>query len=97
MTMGSKRRDMARKRKEAAPSAWGEWMAANPIRERRLDRKWTQQRLALMAGVSLPSIERYEAGAIPKEETAKRLGAALEMPDVLARLLEWKKGMPCLT
>ena len=51
---------------------------AKLLRKRRQDRGMTQEDLARKAGVSLPTIARYETGrGVPRIENATRIGAVL--------------------
>src|ERR1044072_4756219 len=49
------------------------------IRKLRLQRGWTQDRLAEFAGLSVRSVQRIERGARPSLESLKSLAAVLEV------------------
>lgn len=49
------------------------------IRQRRLEKGWSQQQLAEFAGVSLRTIQRIEKGNSPTIETLKSLAAVFEV------------------
>ncbi len=49
------------------------------VRKLRLQRGWTQDQLAEMAGLSVRTVQRLERGDRPSLETAKALGAVFEV------------------
>jgi len=49
------------------------------IRKLRLQRSWSQQRLAEYSGLSIRTIQRLEKNQIPSEESAKCLAAVFEV------------------
>ena len=49
------------------------------IRRLRLDRGWSQDQMAAMAGISTRTLQRIERGATPSAETLKCLAAVLEI------------------
>ena len=50
------------------------------VRKLRLQRGWSQETLAEMAGVSVRTIQRIERGQVPAIDTAKSLAAVFEVP-----------------
>ncbi len=54
-------------------------MAKSMIRELRLERAWSQEQLAEVAGVSIRTVQRAENGTVPGLETLKALAAVFEM------------------
>lgn len=74
---------------------------ADLIRTTREHRGWTQDDLADRAGVSRPTINRYEQGKTrtPDPDTARRIFAALQLdprriPVVLGYVTEDEMGLP---
>jgi transcriptional regulator with XRE-family HTH domain len=61
---------------------------ADRIRALRLSRAWKQSTLAQRAGVSLPTVQRYERTGRASVETLLRLCHALGRLDELAAVLE---------
>ena len=50
------------------------------VRQHRQERGLTQQALAVAAGCSTPTIERLEAGRVPKLAILSRVADALDVP-----------------
>ncbi|CUW37865.1 conserved protein of unknown function [Magnetospirillum sp. XM-1] len=53
---------------------------AETIRELRLQRAWSQEQLAEIAGISARTVQRLEQGQAAALETLKALAAAFDMP-----------------
>lgn len=53
---------------------------AGTIRELRLQRAWSQEQLAEIAGISARTVQRLEQGQTAALETLKALAAAFDMP-----------------
>ncbi|ARJ66389.1 hypothetical protein WV31_12300 [Magnetospirillum sp. ME-1] len=53
---------------------------AETIRELRLQRAWSQEQLAEIAGISARTVQRLEQGQVAALETLKALAAAFNMP-----------------
>jgi transcriptional regulator with XRE-family HTH domain len=61
------------------------------IRTLRESKNWSQEHLALASGLSVRTVQRVEAGALPSHETTLVLAAALDIP------VEEVAGSPALT
>lgn len=49
------------------------------IKQRRLEKGWSQMQLAELAGISLRTVQRIEKGQIPTPETAKSLASVFDV------------------
>lgn len=67
---------------------------ARAVRVRRLRRQLTQEALAEVSGVSLPTIKRIEGGRTPSLATLQKLADALRIPPavLLRRPARGRKG-----
>ena len=74
---------------------------ARILREARNQRGWTQEQLAVAAGVSTPTVQRYEYGktTTPDPDSARRIFRALDLdpriiPVVLGYITAEEMGLP---
>ncbi|HBW3373335.1 TPA: helix-turn-helix transcriptional regulator [Klebsiella pneumoniae] len=62
----------------------------NQVKQLRLQRAWSQEQLAEMAGLSVRTIQRIENGERPGLETLSALAAVFEV--TVAEIGEWIKN-----
>ena len=53
---------------------------SHPVRKLRLQKAWSQEQLAQLAGISTRTVQRLENGDTPSLETLAALAAVLEVP-----------------
>ncbi len=63
---------------------------ANRVKKRRLEKEWTQKRLAAKAGVSMPSYRRFETTGEISLRSLVMLAFALDMTDDFESLFAGK-------
>ena len=60
----------------------------HPVRKLRLQKAWSQEQLAQLAGISTRTVQRLENGDTPSLETLAALAAVLEVPVTELHLLQ---------